>query len=338
MSEQGVQTMRPKARAAIAAILLGGALTALWILTRVDSAADLSVAAKGDPTATPPASDEPDASASDASALSAPSDNWKGAQTAQPDLQTESPDAAAAVSYAVKATRDRFAGRPGERYPVDNVALSFGDMLRRAQDGDLMAALTLHEDLQTCENGPWDQRAFDRRIANEVARYAEYGGSAYGHASTITTNRELYRYCAGLTDDHMTVRARIAGQLADAGNATARLGYLWTALPSGDDHRPLTETLPPHRERGLEYLRQELERGNPMALSAMGGAYASPRLAMQDVRRQYMYLYAYAQTPGLNPYDPVYVGLAGAEARLNPSEIAELQREGIALYRTCCGR
>jgi hypothetical protein len=51
-----------------------------------------------------------------------------------------------------------------------------------------------------------------------------------------------------------------------------------------------------------------------------------------------MYLYAYAQTPGLNPYDPVYVGLAGAEARLNPSEIAELQREGIALYRTCCGR
>lgn len=338
MEEQRLLAMRPKVRAAIAAILLGGALAAAWVLMRADGAIDASVVANSEPSALPAASAESDASTADASALSAPGDDSGGAQTAQHEALMQSPEAAAAVSYAVRVISGSFAGRPGERYPVSNVAASFAEMMQRAEDGDLMAALTLYEDLQSCERGPWNQRAFDRRIAREMARYANRGGSAYEHASVITVAQQKYRYCAGLNEDHMAARAGIARQLADAGNAMARLHYLWVALPPADDWRPLTETLPPHRERGLEYLRQELARGNPQALFSFGTAYASPRLDIQDVRREYMYLYAYAQTPGLNRYDAVYVGLANAEARLAPSEIEALQREGIALYRSCCGK
>jgi hypothetical protein len=260
--------------------------------------------------------------------------------TADPDQPAQPSGAAPSnsfVAYATDVIRGKFRARPGERYSVQNVAQSFADLARRAELGDLQAARTLLEDLRACSVVPRNQEALGLRLENERRRFAERGGDPERHETTLAVTREMYRHCAGVTEKHLAQLARFAKMLADAGSSQARLDYLWDARPKTGDGR-LAERLPAFREQGLRYLQDELALGNSRALASLSSAYADPGLGIQDPRRQYVYGYAYAQTPGLHPHDPIYVGLAGLTQRFTPAEIAELQREGVALYATCCRR
>jgi hypothetical protein len=320
------RTARRRALALAAAITVM-ALVA-WSLAQRQNAAPVQAAGPVVPQASAgPAASQPSATTAAEPIDSAPA--GAGPPGADP--------ATSFVPQAVEITRARFRDRPGERLAVANLAVAFGDLARRAEAGDLEAARALFEDLRSCTTSPRDAASYERRIANEKARYAERGGSGEQHAITLAVTAELYRHCAGVTEAQLQQLGRYGQQLADAGDVNARLGYLWDARPQAGDGR-LAERLPPFRERGLQYLRTELDRGNPRALFSLSSAYADPGLGIQDPRRQYVYGYAYAQTPGLNPYDAVYVGLADLEQRLSSADIAALQREAIALYLKCCGR
>lgn len=236
------------------------------------------------------------------------------------------------VQQAEAAASSAFHAIPGQRLPVDNVAVAFGALAAKARSGDLAAARSLFDALEACRRGPHTPEGLDAALMRASDATPER------LEASRAMIRRRYAHCGGLTEAQLATRSQWGEQLAEAGDAMAQLQYQhFVPLEAGEpDYQ---DRLRDARERAARYLDQQLRRGNAHALGALQSYYIANRLVGRDYYRSYVYGWAYvmSQQENLPPGHAAYLGLANAESHLTPAQVASARSEGTSLQRSCCG-
>ncbi len=239
-------------------------------------------------------------------------------------------------------TEKAFGGRAGMTYRVQNLAAEFQGLATKAANGDLMAARTLFEGLQNCERAPTSLRQLKRSREITAASFAQNPRPPgdYSRGDPVASDAMIlarYERCNGIDDDHLAQLAKFGSQLAESGDAMARLSYSDFARP-----RPGTPNGPGKylevREQAFRYLDEELARGDERALNAYASIYLSPHYSAKDPYLAYVYSYAAQQREGGPVWNSSHTALRVAQSQLTADQISQAQREGVALYRECCRR
>ncbi len=247
------------------------------------------------------------------------------------DAATVDPTTAAMVLHVEETTSGLFAGVPGERLPVANLARQFAELAAKARDGDLTAARALYNAAKECKRSP--------RTPEDLAKRTMHDGESGPEiAAGDAIQRRRYTFCSGATDEMLASVPRWAEQLADAGDPVAQLQYQNDVALDGSDPA-YQQQLNRARERAMSYLQQQLQGGNPQALFSLQSYYSANRLVSRDPYRAYVYGWAYVLAMGerLPPAHAAFLGLASAETQLTAAQLESARSEGVMLQKKCCG-
>jgi hypothetical protein len=247
-----------------------------------------------------------------------------------------------------------FSERPGSVYKTSHLASEFPRLAGLADQGDLVAARTLLEQLQHCQLAP--------KNVKELEKYArKLRDPNYPHASNpenatrmFEDKRALLDHCGELSDEQRDSVAKWSGQLAAAGDSKARLEFPFVAQPSDWERNDFNEQRAAFVETARNYLNEEISLGNAEALGAMAHAYMPPVISGQttpfelDPATAYRYLYAYALTPEGAPTSRIVMPsgeqitdipgaiLARMESQLSAEQIALEREAALRIVQQCC--
>lgn len=235
------------------------------------------------------------------------------------------------VTQGVEMMAGKFAGIPGERLPVRNIAREFDSLAARARAGDLVAARTLFMGLWNCQMAPGTPEEFANFLRNIEAPSSELVARAEAML------REQYRHCGGLTQVHRDTYAEWGTTLAEHGDAWAQLGY--GDFVRLDPKQPaLLRRVAAAREQARAYLERQLALGNALALGKLQHYYINEHLIEADYYQSYRYGWAFvmSQHHRFHARSVTILALVQAESRLTATEVDRAKREATALVAQCC--
>jgi hypothetical protein len=247
-----------------------------------------------------------------------------------------------------------FSERPGSVYKTSHLASEFPRLAGLADQGDLVAARTLLEQLQYCQLAP--------KNAQELEKYGRklgdpkypYASNAENAARMLSDTRALFDHCGELTDEQRDSVAKWSGQLAAAGDSKARLEFPFIAQPRDWERNDFNEQRTAFVETARNYLNEEIALGNAEALGVMAHAYMPPVMSGEmtpfelDPAMAYRYFYAYALTPEGAPTGRIMMPageqitdipggiLARMESQLSAEQIAHEREAALRIVQQCC--
>lgn len=234
---------------------------------------------------------------------------------------------------------------PGKTYPIQNLASEYASLAGKAEHGDLKAARTLVSALQTCSGVPKTLEELNNAVENAnrpnlAPNWAEI------EQHDLAEKKSLFYQCAGTTPGQVATRAKWIGLLAEAGDAEARLDYVWAARPMDDKLADYDQQLADYKANSVKYIQSEIDAGNPDGLLAMafqyegmainsGGVIRTPVVAPDPVKA-YMYTFAYALSNGGTDSDTTISTLSYLQNQLTPAQLQSATAEGTRIYDQCC--
>ena len=244
---------------------------------------------------------------------------------------------------------------PRQMYAVTNLAAEFAQLASAAESGDLIAARTLLNRLETCSRAPRTAAALQRKKEKIRSPDYTYKDQPGGIPAALRQQDSLYQHCGELTEEQSESQSQWVEQLADAGDTAARLLFPFIAQPHEFDRVDVDQRQERFVEQAKAYLNAEIASGNGAALGTMAHAYMRPVISgsstpfQLDPAMAYRYSYAYAQTPeGQSAVayikSPTYEGMVDLasntlirlESQLTAEQIADERREANAILKACC--
>jgi hypothetical protein len=247
-----------------------------------------------------------------------------------------------------------FSERPGNVYRTSHLASEFARLAELADQGDLVAARTLLEQLQHCLLAPknvQELEKYGRKLRDPNYPYASNPGNA---ARMFRDKRALFDHCGELSDEQRDSVAKWSGQLAAAGDSKARLEFPFVAQPRDWERNDFNEQRVAFVETARNYLNEEISLGNAEALGVMAHAYMPPVISGQmtpfelDPAMAYRYFYAHALTPDGAPTSRIVMAsgeeitdipgaiLARMESQLSAEQIAHEREAALRIVLQCC--
>lgn len=245
--------------------------------------------------------------------------------------------AATAPDARITATlQRRMQAEPGLAYEVTNLAVQQESLLRAAQDGDLVAARTLHRALRTCPPFMPRNESELEQLRNQIDLGARSNFRRTGEPAEQGHSR-LNAYmntCGFLPSALQDQEYSLIAQLAEAGDSDARLEFPFLADRIDGRAPNASAVREAHPQLALHYLETELASGNALALRAMARSYQEGVLHRRDPVMAYAYLYAATLAPG--DHRVLLETLPARAASLSADQLASAQRLAQEIYQRCC--
>ena len=281
-----------------------------------------------------------------------------GAQTAQPQISEQKaknsgsnaqPSSTSNQGTANSASSFPLAEIPGKTYPIQNLASEFASLSGKAEHGDLKAARTLAQALQTCSGVPKTFEELDKAVAN-ANRPNLAPNWADLEQYDLAYKKSLFNQCVGTTPEEVATHAKWIGLLAEAGDAEARLEYVAAARPTDYMAADYSKQLDDYKKNAPRYIQSEIDAGNPNGLLTMALQYEAFQFSSQnsdgtignagplfapDPVKAYTYFYAYALSGGDANNSTVTI-LASLQGQLTPAQLQAATAAGTQIYNKCC--
>lgn len=233
---------------------------------------------------------------------------------------------------------------PGKTYPIRNLADEFASLSDKAEHGDLRAARTLVNSLRICSDVPKTFEELDKATAH-ANRPNLAPNWAVLEQYELADKKSLFDQCAGTTPEEIATQAKWIELLAEAGDAEARLQYVWAARPTDDRAADFEKQQADYKEKAVKYIQNEIDAGNPEGLLAMAfqyegiqinsGGQSLRALYAPDSVKAYSYLYAYALTSD-DASSREITTLASLQGELTPAQLQMAIAAGNQIYDKCC--
>lgn len=240
-----------------------------------------------------------------------------------------------------------------DHYVVVKLASQFDDFASLARSGDRRAVRALYDALQNCQDSPANAREVDdfrRRVADPSSAFAAM--TPEERQQQVDGRTALYERCGDLSSFQRKSLSEWALQLAEGGDAEARLRYAFIGKPTDFTDPELGEKYRAFVARAKGYLEAAIDGGDRSALVAMAQAYMPSIIVGTeldqpfgiDPAQAYAYYYAYGLTGDVEAtivtdqatYNAVDGVLARLESQLNPEQLASAREAGRSIFERCC--
>ena len=256
-------------------------------------------------------------------AVEAPSDQGAEANPTAAERPVEPAPAA--------ATPARSAQSKDVRVVASAVPLAerFESLRRLAEQGDSMAALQLHVDLQNCANQPSRQQMLAGLLKADADETAgERDGRVLMANSILEQIESADRLCEGISAEQVQSRHRFLEQAARAGNTQAQLLYRSEGSPVLENEAAailVSDELEDYKRKAAEFTLAAARKCDTRALYLLGGDYEHGRFFRRDVAQSLAMRYVLTRVGS--------VGTAGQAAiAQQESSVSEPDRGRAQVY------